>query len=75
MPAGAATVEGAPHRVTLTACYSGCTLLLLLSNANVSMAFAGNRDGLFAGGVQHGDSPWSPMCSADTVGATRRSHR
>jgi hypothetical protein len=67
MPAGAATIEGTADRVTMTACDPGRAAAVAPNNANASMAFVGNRDGLFSTAVRNGDSVGAAMCLGDTL--------
>jgi hypothetical protein len=67
MPAGSATVTGTPDRVTLTACDPGGAASAIPNSPIGSISFLGNRDGVFAAGVENGDSPSVATCTADTL--------
>ena len=67
MPAGSATVNGTPDRVTLTVCDPGSAATPLAYKPNASMAFLANRDGFFSLFVENGDSNEVAACTADTI--------
>jgi hypothetical protein len=67
MPAGTATVNGTPDRVTLTACDPGTAATAIPNKPNASIAYLANRDGLFSVLVKNGDSTSVATCTADTL--------
>ena len=67
MPAGAATVTGAPERVTLTACDPGSGATAIPNKPIASLVFVASRNGLFSQLVKAGRPVPVATCTADTL--------
>jgi hypothetical protein len=67
MPAGAATVDAARDRVTLTACDPGGAATAIPNKPLASLVYVASRDGLFSELLKSGFSTPEATCGADTV--------